>query len=79
MDLNDEETVCKFVKRTVKAHPEIKFRSSTFMDQLLTLSDDTVIEFNEAYNAAKEELKDKVNLVIDHAFDELVACRCSLI
>lgn len=79
MDLNDEKAVKEFVERTIKEHPEVKFRSATFTQQLLTISDDTVTEFNEAYNAAREELKNKVNLIIDQAFDELISCNCLLV
>ena len=54
MDINNSEEVKKFVKRTVKEHPEIEFTSDNFIEKSRELQ--LSPEFNDALSSATDAL-----------------------
>jgi len=74
MDLSNDDLVRTFVRRTIDSHKEIDFTSKSFTIQINGLPEAS--EFNSSYSDAKEELKEKVNGIIDSVFSDLEQNRC---
>lgn len=78
MDINNSEEVKKFVKRTVKEHPEIEFTSDNFIEKSRELQ--LSPEFNDALSSATDSAIDALKIVINEALEELKkSCKCLIV